>query len=101
MDNEKEMLIVEELGAACSLPDDRHYDNKGVRIEFREYQSVSCMPLLYTLELNPYGRTHWEVIRYLLKDYVDIPTIGLRKRDSTEIDEDRRCYVIYVLPDTY
>ncbi|MDG4655724.1 RNA helicase [Ectobacillus antri] len=101
MELDKDMLIVEKLGPVASFPDEHSYTNKGVHIEFREYVTENHMPLLYTLELHPYGRTHWEALRYLLKDYVFIPTIGLRKRDSAEIDEDRGCYVIYVTTDTY
>ncbi|MCS1382438.1 hypothetical protein NXZ75_09540 [Lysinibacillus sphaericus] len=40
--------------------------------------------------------THTEVIRYLLKNVVDIPNIGQMLVTSTEIDEDRGVYVIYV-----
>lgn len=96
MDGNEEMLIVEHLGAASALPGEVFYNNEGIRLEFREYLSPSHMPLLYTLQINPYGRGHWEVIRYLLKDYIDVPTIGICKRDSAELDEDRRCYVLYV-----
>ncbi|MFD3447916.1 hypothetical protein ACFDTO_25315 [Microbacteriaceae bacterium 4G12] len=96
MKDEEEILIVEKLCQTTTLPDEYVYDQEGIHIEFREYQSPTNMPLLYTLNLDPFGRAHWEAIRYLLKDYVDIPTIGLRKRDSAEIDEDRRCYVLYV-----
>ncbi|MFX3625607.1 MAG: RNA helicase [Ectobacillus sp.] len=101
MEGNKEMLIVEELGTAVTLNDEHYYENSGVRIEFREYESPSSMPLLYTMEFNQFGRAHWEAMRYLLKDYITIPNVGLRKRDSAEIDEDRRCYVIYVTADTY
>jgi hypothetical protein len=101
MEQQTEMLIVKEIGPAVTLQEERIYPNEGLRMEFRQYNSPSDMPLLYTLEVNRYGRGHWEIIRYLLKDYVDIPGIGIRKRDSAELDEDRHCYVMYVTPDTY
>jgi hypothetical protein len=43
----------------------------------------------------PY-RTHYEVIRLLLKDVVQVPGQGSMLTTSTEVDEDRGCYVIYV-----
>ncbi|MCP8970807.1 RNA helicase [Ectobacillus ponti] len=97
MEKQEEVLVVEDLGPAVRTDAEPFYKD-GVHIEFREYQAPSQTPLLYALVCNPYKRPHWEAVRYLLKDYVDIPAVGLRKRDSAEIDEDRRCYVIYVEP---
>jgi hypothetical protein len=41
-------------------------------------------------------QTHFDIIRYLLKDIVDIPGIGQKQVTSTEIDEDRGVYVLYI-----
>ncbi|CCF16974.1 hypothetical protein BLGI_4955 [Brevibacillus laterosporus GI-9] len=38
-----------------------------------------------------------DVVRYLLKDYIHIPELGHFEVDSTELDEDRGVYVIYVV----
>jgi len=40
--------------------------------------------------------SHFDVLRFLLKDVVDVPGIGQKLVTSTEIDEDRGVYVIYV-----
>ncbi|MBO9129858.1 RNA helicase [Bacillus sp. 165] len=103
MEQNMEMLIVKEIGPSIRIEGERLYTNtnEGLHLEFRQYNSPSDMPLLYTLEINKYGRGHWDIIRYLLKDYIDIPGIGIRKRDSAELDEDRNCYVMYVTPEIY
>lgn len=100
MEEDTDMLIVEEVGKAKPLQDEKTYKD-GITIEFREYRSEYDMPILYKLTMNPYDNPHFKAMRYLLKDYVHIPTVGIRKRDSAEIDEDRACYVIYVTTDTY
>lgn len=90
----EERLIVKHLGKATTLQDEISYENNNICIEIREYESHESMPLLHTMRLS-----HHEVIRYLLKDYIYIPAIGIRKRDCAEIDEDRSCYVLYVTTD--
>ncbi len=92
MDEEAEILVLKEEGSSTAFHDEIIYEGKGIHIEFRQYKRIGDMPLLYTLHVG----THWDAIRFLLKDYVDIPTVGQRERDSTEIDEDRNVYVIYV-----
>jgi len=92
MENGIETLILEESGKNESFPDEENYAGKGVNIEFRQYNSFRNMPLLAIKQVN----THWDVIRYLLKDVVEVPGKGLMLTDSTELDEDRHVYVIYV-----
>ncbi|CAM4038093.1 hypothetical protein [Bacillus manliponensis] len=90
----EERLIVKHLGKATILQDEVFYENNSVCMEIREYKSQTSMPLLHTMRIS-----HHEIIRYLLKDYIHIPAIGVRKRDCAEIDEDRSCYVLYVTTD--
>ncbi len=92
MENDIETLILEEQGKSPTFSEDRNYAGQGIHIEFRLVQSFNDMPLLFTLSVQ----SHWEVIRYLLKDVVEVPRRGLMVSDSTEIDEDRHVYVIYV-----
>lgn len=90
----EERLIIKGLGEATVLQDEVTYENYSVCMEIREYVSSRSMPLLRTIRLS-----HSEAIRYLLKDYIHIPSIGIRKRFCAEIDEDRHCYVLYVTID--
>ncbi|MFC4102487.1 response regulator [Paenibacillus xanthanilyticus] len=90
MDGDTELLIVEELGPNAAYPDENHYRGQGIFIEFRQ-PSRSGM-LLAALPCA----THFDAIRYLLKDVVDIPGQGQMYTTSTEVDENRGCYVIYV-----
>ncbi|WP_332650446.1 RNA helicase [Lysinibacillus sp. 54212] len=92
MDGDQEILVVKELGRNLSGEDERSFRGEGIQVEFRSpnerenyrlYSRISC-------------RSHFDVLRFLLKDVVDVPGIGQRLVTSTEIDEDRGVYVIYV-----
>jgi hypothetical protein len=86
-----DLLIVKEKGASKRFSDEKHYDS-GIHLEVRQYKKMGEMTLLKVIPLD----THWHAIRYLLKDVIDVPGLGTKARDSAEIDEDRKCYVIYV-----
>ena len=88
----EEILIVKEVGEARRFTEETSYKGRGIFLEFRSYHSSGDMPVLHTQALN----SHWDVIRYLLKDVADIPGKGQYLRDSAEIDEDRAVYVMYV-----
>ncbi|WLR51309.1 RNA helicase [Bacillus tianshenii] len=92
MEEGSEILVIKKDGRAQSFLNEATYPPDQIHIEFRQYRQVGDMPLLYTLKVE----THWHVIRFLLKDVVDIPDVGQKERDSAEIDEDRKVYVIYV-----
>ena len=92
MEKGSEILVIKEDSKAQKFQDEISYPPDEIHIEFRQYQVFGDMPLLYTIKVD----THYDVIRFLLKDIVDIPTIGQKERDSAEIDEDRKVYVIYV-----
>lgn len=89
---EEEILIVKETGRNLQGEKETNYRGRGIHIEFRNpelrenYRLLSCIPC----------DTHYDVLRYLLKDIVDVPGIGQMIVTSTEIDEDRGVYVIYV-----
>ncbi|MFC4323123.1 hypothetical protein [Litchfieldia salsa] len=91
MKSSDEVLIIQEKGIVETFSDEKTY-NAGIHLEVRQFKNIGEMSLLHTFHLN----THWEVMRYLLKDIIDIPGLRQMVRDSAEIDEDRRCYVIYV-----
>ncbi|WP_276531234.1 RNA helicase [Fictibacillus nanhaiensis] len=92
MKGSEEILIVKEKGPARRFSDEPSYKGRGIFLEFRQYNSTGDMPLLHVQALN----SHWDVMRYLLKDVVEIPRQGQFLRDSAEIDEDRSVYVMYV-----
>lgn len=92
MDRDEEILVLEERGRNNSVIDERNYRGLGIHVEFRRYQESENFKLLAVIPC----RTHLEVIRYLLKDVTDIPDYGQMAVTSTEIDEDRGVYVLYV-----
>lgn len=92
MKGSDEILVLEEMGINERLPDEQSYRGRGVHIEFRSSLEEESYRLLYCLPCE----THFEVIRFLLKDVVDIPNLGQFYTTSTEIDEDRGVYVIYL-----
>lgn len=93
VENENEILILKELGDNKRESDEINYGAKpGIPIEFRKINSFDEHTFLTSITRN----SHWEAIRYLLKDYVEVPGNGIMRVSSTEIDEDRGCYVMYV-----
>ncbi|AGK53054.1 hypothetical protein [Bacillus sp. 1NLA3E] len=94
MKGSEEILVLEEIGANERLPDENIYRGNGLHLEFRSSQLQENYKLLKVEQIE----THFEVIRFLLKDVVDILGVGQFLTTSTEIDEDRGAYVIYVKP---
>jgi hypothetical protein len=92
MAGEEEILVVKETGRNLQGENEKNYRGQGIHIEFRNpelrenYRLLSCIPC----------DTHYDVLRYLLKDTVDVPGFGQMNVTSTEVDEDRGVYVIYV-----
>lgn len=93
MEENREILIYEYQGSAECFHDELFNSNKGVLIEFRRLLAAGDTELLSHL-IVPH---HMDVVRYLLKDYIHIAELGHFEVDSTEIDEDRGVYVIYVV----
>lgn len=92
MEGNVEVLVLREMGRNLSGEDERSFREQGIHIEFRNPNEHKNYRLLLRIPCE----THTEVIRYLLKNVVDIPNIGQMLVTSTEIDEDRGVYVIYV-----
>ncbi|WP_226681738.1 RNA helicase [Sutcliffiella horikoshii] len=91
LDDSAETITVEKDEIARNFYKEKSYPS-GIHIEFREYKYLQDMPVLHTQPLE----SHWEAIKFLLKDIVHLPGIGECHVDSTEIDEDRQCYVFYI-----
>ncbi|MFD1738102.1 RNA helicase [Bacillus salitolerans] len=91
LSGDDEILVIEERGEATKFSDEQTYST-GIHLEIRQYKRIGEMSLLYTFHLD----SHWEAMRFLLKDIIEVPKLGSLERDSAEIDEDRGCYVIYV-----
>lgn len=92
MKEDEEILVLNELRQNESFPDEAVYHGRGLNIEFRYFLQEEKYRLIEVLRCD----THFQIIRYLLKDVVDIPGAGQFFTTSTEIDEDRGVYVVYV-----
>ncbi|RSD25471.1 RNA helicase [Mesobacillus subterraneus] len=92
MDGDEEILVLEDRGRNHSVLDEKNYRGLGIHVEFRRYQERENYKLLTAVPCS----THLDVIRYLLKDVTEIPGFGQMAVTSTEIDEDRGVYVVYV-----
>lgn len=92
MAGDEEILVLEERGKNNSVLDEKNYRGLGIHVEFRRYRESDNFKLLAAVPC----RTHLDVIRYLLKDIIDIPGFGQMAVTSTEVDEDRGVYVLYV-----
>lgn len=92
MKGQEDILVIKEIGRNLSGEDEQIFRGKGIYLEFRSpierdnYRLLSRIPC----------QTHFEVLRFLLKDVVDVPGIGQKLVTSREIDEDRGVYVIYI-----
>lgn len=92
MDGEEDILVIKEIGRNLSGEDEKSFRGQGLYIEFRSPNEHENFRLLSRISCS----THFDVLRFLLKDIVDVPEIGQMLVTSTEIDEDRGVYVIYV-----
>ncbi|MGN7477691.1 RNA helicase [Solibacillus silvestris] len=92
MEGDSEVLVLKEVGRNLSGEDEQNFRGRGIHIEFRSPNERENYRLLSRIPCA----THFEVIRYLLKDVVELPATGQMLVTSTEIDEDRGVYVIYV-----
>jgi hypothetical protein len=92
MNGEEDQLMLREMGSNPNTTDERGYHGKGLHIEIRRFREEEDYKLLALVPCQ----NHFEVIRYLLKDVADVPDIGQKLVTSTEIDEDRGVYVLYV-----
>lgn len=92
MEGDVEVLVLKEMGRNLSGEDEQSFRGRGIQIEFRSPNERENYRLLSRIPCE----THFEVIRYLLKDVVDVPERGQMLVTSTEIDEDRGVYVVYV-----
>ncbi|GMK37649.1 hypothetical protein PCCS19_07030 [Paenibacillus sp. CCS19] len=90
MNDGEEILLVRPTGSNEPYYDEVNYRGRGIHVEFRKPNERGRL-----LAAMPY-RTHYEVIRLLLKDIVQVSEHGSMLTTSTEVDEDRGCYVIYV-----
>lgn len=92
MAGDEEILVLEDRGRNNSVIDEKIYRGNGIHIEFRRHRLQENYKLLNVIPCN----THLDAIRYLLKDVIDLPGHGQMTVTSTEIDEDRGVYVLYV-----
>lgn len=90
MEGDTEVIVLKELGENVSGEDEKSFRGQGIHIEFRSPHEG------YQLFDRMLCATHFDVIRYLVKHIVEVPSVGQMLVTSTEIDEDRGVYVIYV-----
>ncbi|MEJ1517978.1 RNA helicase [Bacillus cereus] len=93
----EDVVILENEGKSTFFEDEKVniFEDKNI-LEFRPYNhnKADNMPLATYIWLS--GQN--EVIRYLLKNAVEIEGLGQRNVHSFEINEDRKAYVIYFEP---
>lgn len=93
--NGEEILTIEKERQAVAFSDELiNIDESKIKMEFRPYYNNSDVPLVHHVVLEH----NKEVIRYLLKDAVEIEGIGQRKVNFFEWDDDRKVYVAYFEP---
>ncbi|MGP7818677.1 RNA helicase [Niallia sp. 01092] len=92
MAEDEEILVLKDIGRNSSGLDEQNYRGKGLHIEIRRHREAENYRLLTVIPCS----AHFDIIRYLLKDIIDIPAIGQKAVTSSEIDEDRGVYVLYV-----
>jgi hypothetical protein len=92
MEGEEDILVLQEIGRNITVESEVGFRGKGLHIEIRRFREEENYKLLALIPC----KTHFDIIRYLLKDVVDVPGFGQMLMTSTEIDEDRGVYVIYV-----
>lgn len=92
MDGDEEILVLEDRGRNNAVVDEKAYRGHGIHVEFRRFKESENYKLIAAVPC----KTHLDVIRYLLKDVTDVPGFGQMAVTSTEIDEDRGVYVLYV-----
>ncbi|MED3552573.1 RNA helicase [Cytobacillus praedii] len=92
MNGEEDILVLKEMGRNLLGEKEISFRGKGLHIEFRSPEERENFKLFARISCN----THFDVLRFLLKDVVDVPGIGQRCVTSSEIDEDRGVYVLYV-----
>ena len=92
MEGDEDILVLKEIGRNVSVTDESGFRGKGLYIEIRRFREEENFKRLALITC----KTHFDIIRYLLKDVVEVPGVGQMLMTSTEIDEDRGVYVIYV-----
>ena len=92
MDGDREILIIKEMGGNLPGEDERSFRCDGIHVEFRSPNERENYRLFSRIPCD----SHFNVLRFLLKDIVEVPGIGQMVVTSKEIDEDRGVYVIYV-----
>jgi hypothetical protein len=91
LEEDDEILTIKEIGLNEKAPDEMDYRGKGLYVEIRLNSRSENYRLLTKLPCQ----THFEVIRYLLKDAILLSELGQFRITSREIDEDRGVYVLY------
>lgn len=92
MNGEEDILVLKEIGRNLLGEKEISFRGKGLHIEFRSPEERENFRLFTSISCD----THFDVLRFLVKDVVDVPGIGQKCVTSTEIDEDRGVYVLYV-----
>ena len=92
MHGEEDILVIKDMGRNPHVADERGYQGRGLQIEIRRYREEENFRMLTSIPCN----SHFDILRYLLKDIIDVPGLGQKAVTSTEIDEDRGVYVLYI-----
>lgn len=92
MVEDEDILVIKDIGRNPHVLDEKVFRGNGLNIEIRRFRQDENYKLLTIIPCE----THFDIIRYLLKDIIDVPGLGQKQVTSTEIDEDRGVYVLYI-----
>jgi hypothetical protein len=90
VEHEQFVIYVEKYSEGIKEDEENHH---GLILEVRELNEQTHHPLITTLKLD----THLEVMSYIGSSFTYFQGKEWL-RDSAEIDEDRKVYVLYVTP---
>ncbi|WP_458413383.1 RNA helicase [Schinkia sp. CFF1] len=92
LDGGEDIVVIREIGRNARVLDEKVFHGKGLNIEIRRYREDENYKLLCIIPCQ----THFDIIRYLTKDVINVTGLGQKQVTSTEIDEDRGVYVLYI-----
>ena len=92
LDGGEDIIVVKDIGNSARVMDEKTFHGNGLNMEIRRFREEENYKLLSIIPCQ----THFDIIRYLLKDIINVTGLGQKQVTSSEIDEDRGVYVLYI-----
>lgn len=92
LDGGEDIVVIRDIGRNARVLDEKVFHGNGLNIEIRRFREDENYKLLSIIPCQ----THFDIIRYLTKDVINVTGLGQKQVTSTEIDEDRGVYVLYI-----